>query len=700
MTTPPVQTEEEKAADDAIIQRAQDAFKLDKDHWDPIYNKARDDLKFLSDEPAAQWNSKDYSERTKTGRPALTIDYLSQFVHQVANDIRMNEPSINVIPVGSESSIETAAVFKGLIKKIEYTSSAAEAYDSAVTSAIKCSIGYIRVDHDYVDPSGGFDQQLLIQRVINPFIVYPDRASIESDGCDMNHCTILEKMKVAEFKRLHPHAALVGFEASGSTKEPQDDDDITIAEFFTKATEEKELVAPDGVTKRTIKTSSIMRYRLAGQNVLSRTTFPGEYIPVVPVYGEEAWIDGKRELFSLIRKAKQAQMMYNLHKSLETEILMKQPQAPVMTPAGAIDNYKDDWLNPSKSMALRYDMRDSDGNPYNKPERLAPATIPAGFANAALESVNDIKATMGLYNASIGQKSNEVSGVAINARKVEGDVATYHYGDNLVRSLTQVGRILVSAAPVIYDTTRIIDILNEEDEPETVEINGVPAAAEGTTPEEQKIAHDFSKGKYDVRVTTGASFTTKRQEAAQFFEGIVKQQPDLMKVMGDLLFKNMDFAGAQQMASRMKKLIDPKLLEGEDGKGPDPQVAALQQALQEMQAKMEEMAQQGMKLEEQLKNKDAATQGKIQNDSEKNSIAAMQVKLDQMQALIDNSLRSRELDITEQKNAGELAIASQQTQIESLLAVMQRIEAAVTPQQSPQGDPAANIGAGNSMGGP
>ena len=691
MDPKPEQTEEEKQADQALIQHAKDLYNADKDHWGPIYDKARDDLKFLSDEPAAQWNSKDYSDRIKTGRPALTIDYLSQFVHQTANDIRMSEPSINVIPVGSEASIETAEVFKGLIKKIEYESSAAEAYDSAVTSAIKCCIGYIRVDHDYIDDTT-FDQALQIKRVINPFLIFPDKSSIESDGCDMNHCTVLEKMKVRDFKREHPDAAIVSFDGETSSKAPNDDDDITVAEFFIKSTEETELIV--GQQRRMVKKNVIMRYKLSGQDVLSRTSFPGEYIPIVPVYGEEAWIDGKRELFSLIRKAKQAQMMFNLWKSLETELIMKQPQAPVMTPAGAIENYAADWKDPSKSMALRYDMYDAEGRPINKPERLAPPTIPTGIVNAARETVDDIKATMGLYNNSIGKEANEVSGVAINARKLEGDVATYHYGDNLVRSLTQVGRILVSAAPVIYDMERILDILNEEDEPEQVGINGKLAA-------EQQQSHDFKRGKYDVRVTTGASYTTKRQEAATFFEGIVKQQPDLMKVMGDLLFKNMDFAGAEQMAARMKKLIDPALLAGEDGaQAPDPQVAQLTQALEQMKAQMEEMAQQGMALEEKLKSKDAAVAVQAQNNTEKNQLQAMQLQIDRLVTANDASLRSRELDITEQKNAGDLAIAAKQTQIDGLLAVMQRIEAAITPQPSPQGDPAANIGAGNSMGGP
>ncbi len=618
------QSQEQLDADQALIQHAKDLYTADKDHWNPIYDKARDDLKFLSDESGAQWNPQEYADRIKTGRPALQIDYLSQFVHQTANDIRMSEPSINVIPVGNEASIETADVFKGLIKKIEYTSSAPEAYDSAVTNAIKCSIGYIRVDHDYIDPTGGFDQELQIKRVINPFVIFPDHNSIESDGCDQGHCTVLEKIKVREFKRLYPEAAIISFDGDTSTKEPGDDDELTIAEFFIKSSEESEITAPDGKTTRTVKSNTIMRYKLAGQNVLSRTVFPGEYIPVVPVYGEEAWIDGKRELFSLIRKAKQAQMMFNLWKSLETELIMKQPQAPVMVPAGSIDNYKDDWLNPNKSMALRYDQTNADGSiAYNKPERLSPPTIPTGIVNAASETVDDIKATMGLYNNSIGKEDNEVSGVAIKARKLEGDVATYHYGDNHVRSLTQVGRIIVSAAPIIYDTQRLLDIINAEDEPELAGINGALA-------DKQEETHDFSKGKYDVRVTTGASYTTKRQEAAEFFQNIVKQQPQLMQIMGDLLFKNMDFAGAEQMAERMKKTIPPQLLSGEDGEAPapDPQIAQLTQQLQQAQQQIEQMAQQGMQLEEQLKNKQASEAASAQIDQSKVALDAQKLQIE------------------------------------------------------------------------
>ncbi len=550
---------------------------------------------------------------------------------------------------------------------------------------MKCSIGYIKVDHDYVDDKG-WDQKLILKRVINPFVIFPDRNSIESDGRDMNHCTELEQMKVSEFKRKYPNAAVSGFDSDAKIKSENltDGDDITIAHFFVKSSEESELVHPDDPARtRTIISNKIMRYKLSGQDVLERTTFPGDYIPYVPVYGEEAWVDGERHLHSLIRKSKDAQKQFNLMQSIKVDVLLKQPQASVMVAEGSIENYKEDWIDPTKSMALRYSTHDAEGNALPAPQRLEPPVMSAGLIEATKQSVDDIRATLGLYQSSIGQQGNEVSGKAINARKIEGDTATYHFGDNLIRSITQVGRIIVCAAPEIYDTQRIIQILNDEDDPELVGINGL-------TVQGQQALHDFSKGSYNIRVTVGASFTTKRQEGFAFLKDMITQAPELLKVGGDILFKNADFAGAQEMSARFKRTMDPRIL----GETPqqDPQVAQLSQQLDQAKQLIQAGSQQLQDLQKQLDDKNqelaikaSAVQSKDENDSDKNQLALVK-------QASDHALKERELDITEQKNAGDLAIKAQQLQIDQILQAMQRIEQAVTPQKLPAGNTPANSG--------
>jgi len=640
---------------DDIVKIAKDKLAADKETWGDIYKKAREDAKFLSDDDYAQWDETDYASRVNSGRPALTIDQLGQFVHQVANDIRINTPTINVIPAGLESDQGTAEAYKGIIKGIEYASSADNAYDAAVFNAIKQSIGFVRVDHDYVDEES-FDQELKIKRVVNPLSCWLDGASIEVDGSDAKHGTIIEKIRVSEFKRQYPGKDVACFEVDGDTYNHQDDEFISIAEHFVIEEKEKTISIDDNgkvidveegapVKKvRKVKERKVMRYKLSGADVLEETSFPGKYIPLIPVYGEENWIDGKRFIFSLIRKSKGAQRMFNYWKSLETELLMKAPQAPVMAAEGQVEDYAADWLNPSKAAVLRYKTTDLQGNQVGAPQRLEPPTIPTGVVNASRGAVDDIKATMGIYNASLGMRSNEQSGVAIAQRKQEGDVATYHFSDNLSKSITHVGRVLVCAIPEIYDTARVLRIIGEEDEPKEIGVNG--EMVEG-----QEKPIDLKKGKYDVRVVTGASYTTLRQESVAALQSVFQASPDLMSIMGDLYFKYADFAGAQAMANRMKKVVDPKFLEPDEREEEEPQIDPEKEQMagliQQGQAALQQMQQEMQALQSQLENKQADTMLKAQEiEIKKEDIAIKRdsLALEVYKAQSDTEIKNKEIE--------------------------------------------------------
>ncbi len=561
--------EKEQETSEDIVSIARKLYKKEKEAWWDIYQKAKNDLRFLSDDEYAQWDPRDAQARVLDGKPVMTIDQLGQFCHQVVNDIRMNTPSIGVIPADGEAKDETAEVLKGLIRNIEYNSSADDAYDKAAESAVRGSIGFIRVDHkETYDGSGR--QELYIERVVNPFSILYDSASIEIDGCDGKHAFVIDELTVEDFEARYPGKTPASFDDC-DREEWGKEDKITICEFFRIREEYDEMGA---------KKKIVDRFMLSANEVLEQTTFPGEYIPIVPVYGEEDWSTGKRELRSLIRRSKDAQRMYNYWRSVEVELLQKQPQSHILAPLGAVDGL-DEWSDPNKYHVLRYNDKGLDKQPIAPPQFLPAPQIPVGIINAARENVDDIKATMGMYNASIGAKSNETSGIAIQRRQQEGDVATFHYGDNLVKSITQVGRILVCAIPEVYVGPQILRIIGMEDEPANVPVNGAVIEQDGS------IAFDLTKGKYDVRVTTAAPFTTRRQEAADFFTQIVTRQPELMKVMGDLLFKYMDFAGAEVMAERMKKVIDPKFLDEEQQI--DPEKEQMKQIIQQGAAEMQQI---------------------------------------------------------------------------------------------------------------
>ena len=623
--------------------------KANKCHevWQPIYDKARDDLFFQSDDEYAQWNKRDADARRKSGRPVLTIDQTAQFVNQVSNDERMNTPSIEIVPTGNNSDAETAEILQGIIKGIEYKSGADAVYDNAGSFAIKCGIGYIRVDHDYSDDDS-FEQELYLERIVNPFSILFDHESVASDGSDAKYCFILEKMDMEEYKKKYPDASTASFSVTDHYTGDNINDEIILAEYFYIEEKEVTLVRDiNGVrtleddeelleplqTRKTTK-RIVRRCKMNGEEKLEESTAPGKYIPIVPVYGEEAWIDGKRHLISLIRRAKDAQRMFNFWASMETEMLMRSPKAAFLAAAGTTENYADDYLNPDNPGVLRYEQTDAAGKPAAPPQFIPPVQIPAGIVNARMQTTQDIRATMGLYDSFLGQQDNAISGIAIDNRQREGNRAIFHFADNLLRSITQVGRVLLSAIPEIYDTPRVVPIIGKEETNDMVGLNG--ALVEG-----QDRHYYLSEGKYDVKVVTGASFSTMRQEASEVYQNIVASQPQLMAVMGDLLFKYMDFPGAQSISERIKRTMDPNIFDDTQ----DPQVVAMQAQNQELQQGIQVLEGQIAQLAQQLQDKQAEIQIKAQAEQYDAVNDARKYELEIEKIRIDAANKQAELDI-------------------------------------------------------
>ena len=638
-----------------LIERAKKGYEEADSHWSSIYEAGKDDLYFLSDSEGAQWDQKSFEARKRRNKPALQIDQLTQFVNQVSNDIRMNTPSINVIPHSGGADIETAEIFQGKIRDIEQSSNADDAYDYAVNSAIKGSIGFLRVDHRYKDDES-FAQELYIERVVNPFSVMIDPSSVAPDGSDAKCGWVLDEISKEEFEKKYKGFAPVSFRTKSSIGD--DKEKITLCEYFEI---EEELVniakLEDGSVievaegekyseVREVVRSVVKRYHLSGDDILKETTFPGKYIPLVPVYGEEAWRDGKRCLHSLIRKSKDPQRRYNFWASTEAELLMKSPKATIIAVGGTTEAYAEDYKDPDNAIVLRYDQTDARGNPAPAPQINPGPQIPSGIVNAMQRASDDIKSTLGLYNAFIGQRSNETSGVAIKQRKMEGDRAVYHFGDNLVRSIAHVGRILVSAIPVIHSEREIIRIVGKEESSEEVGING--ALAEG-----QERSFFLAEGKYNVSVTTGASYATMREEAAEFFQQVIQSQPQLIEVAGDLMFKFMDFPGAQALSERMKKLVPPHLLEEE---AEDPAVMALKQENEQLKQSFQAIGAEMQAVKQQLDNKQGElqiksmdSQLKAEAEKAKAELEVMKLQLQEREGMSDTAIKQRELEIKEKE---------------------------------------------------
>jgi hypothetical protein len=392
------------------------------------------------------------------------------------------------------------------------------------------------------------------------------------------------------------------------------DDTVRIAEYFYKEyTQETLNLYPGNVTAfegtpedkmlkaqfgKPIKTRKSDRckvkwLKINGYEVLERSDWAGVHIPVVRCVGNEFEVEGRLVVSGLVRNAKDAQRMYNYWVSQEAEMLALAPKAPFIGYGGQFEGYEMQWKTANTTnwpyLEVNPDVTDGQGAVLPLPQRAQPPMASSGLLQAKAGASDDIKSATGQYNAALGMTSNERSGKAILARQKESDVGTYHYVDNYARMIRYVGRQLVDLIPKIYDTQRVARIIGEDGESATAKMNPQQPEAVKKIVNEQGIVIDKiynpSVGKYDVQVITGPGYATKRQEALEAMAQLLQGNPQLWSVAGDLFVKNMDWPGAQEMAKRFAKTIDPKII-GDDEDNP-----ALAAAKQQMEAMNQELQQ-------------------------------------------------------------------------------------------------------------
>jgi hypothetical protein len=147
--------------------------------------------------------------------------------------------------------------------------------------------------------------------------------------------------------------------------------------------------------------------------------------------------------------------------------------------------------------------------------------------------------------------------------------------DNLKRSLTHAGRILVDILPKVYDTARAARIVAEDGSQRVVRVNDPSFKNEAGQP----VLYSLDTGRYDVTVDTGPSYQTKRQEAAASMMDFSRAVPEVAKFCSDLIAKNMDWPGAQDIADRLRKTLPPGLADDPKSQQIPPQAQAQMQQM-------------------------------------------------------------------------------------------------------------------------
>lgn len=627
---------------DDIIETAKKRFDYAMERNAHNRDKAKADIRFAAASPDDPWQWDDLSVQTrKLGkRPMLTINKMPQHIRQVTNDIRMNRPSVRFRPADDKADVEVAEILMGLVRHIEANSDADIAYDTATEHQVTHGLGYIRILTDYISESS-FDQDIFICRVKDPFKVYDDPDAEDPAGADRKWLFIEDWLLEEDFKAQYPKADAIDWSFDGRDGWfDAAEHKVRIAEYFEVADKDAELYLwangatsfkgdplPQGVIigEKPIKTRSSKKrivkwYKLSGKEVLDEREFPSKYIPFARVVGNEWEVDGKSYISGLVRNAKDSQRMYNVAQSAIVERVMQAPKAPWIVPVQAIEGYEKEWAtaNTANHAFLPYNHVDESGNPIPAPVRISPATVEPGLNQIAMGASDDIKSETGQYDASLGQKSNETSGRAIMARQREGDMATFHYVDNLARAVRHIGRIILDLIPKIYDTKRVARIIGEDGELNRSTLDPEnPEALTEWKDESGEIRRIFNPniGTYDVYTTTGPSFTTRRMEAVDAMTQMTQANPQLWQVIGDLLVKNMDWPGAEDMAKRLKlTLLPPVQAEVNKEEGQEQLPPQIQQAMQQMQEQIQQLGdalgKAGEEVEKLEADRDIAAQGR------------------------------------------------------------------------------------------
>jgi len=665
-----------------IISVAKSRFTMAVSAYSESREDELDDLRFYAGSPDNSWQwpadvlqtRGSVQGQTINARPCLTINKLPQHVRQVTNDQRQNRPSGKVIPVDDKADVEVAEIFDGLVRHIEYISDADVAYDTACENQVSYGEGYIRLLTEYCDDNS-FNQDIKIGRIRNSFSVYMDPTIQDPCGSDAQWCFITEDLTKEEYERQFPDAQPISSMmqqgvGDASISQWVSENTVRIAEYFyiehEKATlnlyygnvsamkgsvEDQDMVmrGMKPIRTRTVDIKKVKWCKINGFEVLESQDWAGASIPVVRVVGNEFEVDGRIYVSGIVRNAKDAQRMYNYWTSQEAEMLALAPKAPFIGYGGQFEGYEQQWKTANTTnwpyLEVNPDVTDGMGGVLPLPQRAPPPLPQTGLIQAKMGASDDIKGTTGQYDSSLGQTSNERSGKAILARERQADVGTYHYVDNLARAVRYITRQIVDLVPKIYDTERIARIIGIDGETDIVKVNPNQPMPVNKIVDQQGIVlekiYNLGVGKYDVCVTTGPSYMTKRQEALEAMAQLLQGNPQLWAVAGDLFIKNMDWPGAQEMSKRFAKTIDPKIMEGGDD-SPEMQAAKMQmEAMNQEMQQMMSMLQNVSKSVEVQEQQRADYEAQIKAfDAETKRISAVQAGMtfEQIQDIVSGTI--------------------------------------------------------------
>lgn len=632
MAAAPEHFDRDATTNHGIFQEAQERLKIAEEAESENRIRGINAKAFLNGE---QWDNAQKNSRTVEERPALTINHANTFAARLKNTLRQQRPRIKCHPVGGGARVEDANVVNGLIRHIETLSTASVAYDTGVENAVDMGWGYWRIKGEYINERS-FDQELKIVPIFNTFTVYIDPAAVMPAAEDQMWCIISELMSRREYKRKYPNAINAEWQADAPGDMSlwwENKEQIRLAEYYrihevpdtlfmmvdgrtalkSELPAEESMAAAGWTFARNLRGEPIQRpttrrevqwFRINGKQVVDerstaaaertgdprRGPIPGRFIPVIRCQGNRLDVNGRVIRKGMVDDMMDPARMFNYWRTAQTERYALAPKAPWVAAEGQIEGHPEwqDANRKSYSTLIYKPIAGPDGlTPLPPPQRQMPAQVEVGMTEAAAGAERDLMAVAGMPMENPEIQARVISGNKhLQRRQGMQDLVHFQYYDNQTLAIMWTGYVLLEQIPPHYDTARMQRIIGEDGIPQMVKINErVPEGDDATATAIYNIKNNLEVGRYDIVMDTGPGYTTKREEGTEAVLGLLGTPlgEPIVKTGSDIVVRNMDFAGADELADRLA-ITTPqgmeKLMEGLP-KQAQTVVSALQQQLQQ-----------------------------------------------------------------------------------------------------------------------
>lgn len=613
-----------------FLEDMREQYQADLDFDRINRENALDDKRFSAGE---QWDPIVLEQRK--GLPCLVINSIPQFTAQLVGDWRESRKAIKVVPSNNED-VDVASVRGDLIRAIEMQSRADRVYDSSFESLVQCGDGAFRISVEYARDNV-FDQDIFIRPIEDCHAVVWDRYSVDPTGRDAKRVFVDDRIPKKEFDRkwpgVTPEDLLTDDRFSRYTLNGWVDDESYRVTEYWRLIERQRLIAlfengkifeidSDNIDDLQEKYGPPIRTRLSwcsyaqmhlvtGFAILSG---PYEYrlnrLPIIRMSGRVVNVGGRRVRYGLVRFMKDPVRLKNFWRSVNAEQLGYATKAQWIAPESAVEGREDKWR---KSHMTRDPLLIYNDGAEAPPQRVDPPAPQSALINEANMNAQDMKDVTGIHDASLGVRSNETSGRAIQARQREGDIASLTFYDNGNASVLEGGDVINQLLPQIFDGTRTARTIGEDETQKFVRLND-PMDPDSV---------DMSVGDFDVALSTGTSYTTRRVEAAQAMMDAVQVFPQLMQVAGDLIAKAQDWPGADKIAERLEQTMQAQMNQVDPA-----ELAKLQEQVQKLA-----IENQTLKIE-------------AKNNAEKLEIDRYKAETDRIKALSDHEVDANEMEMS------------------------------------------------------